>query len=293
MPADMSKATVASLYKKGTPLKQDNCRPVSLLNTFYKTLAGIIKDRLMESLEPFLSSTQNGFRPKRSAEDAIFLARRMQEYAGQEGGEGTLMLLDWEKKTFDTVNHAGLLEVLKSFSIGLKLTTMIAHIYSNPVFKVLLEEHESEWHTQGYGIRQGCPLSLYIFLLVMTRIFQIVHRIIPEGGESQQSYRFNSEGIPGFNHAEILFADDTLLKAANEQSLNMLLHTVVNISGHFGLGLSRSKCVQIALSGDLEIALKDGAKVKKEEKATYLGVILNHLASPAVEIAKQIRGHSF
>ena len=51
IPTEMEEARVASLYKKGDPRQQDNYRPISLLNTFYKVIAAVIKMRLEEGLE--------------------------------------------------------------------------------------------------------------------------------------------------------------------------------------------------------------------------------------------------
>ena len=33
----------------------------------------------------------------------------------------------------------------------------------------------SEWHEQQTGIRQGCPLSPYMLLVIMTTLFHDIH----------------------------------------------------------------------------------------------------------------------
>ena len=60
------KQRVASLYKKGDPNKQENYRPISLLNSFYKIIAAVIKKRLEEVVDERLMSTKFGFRKKKS-----------------------------------------------------------------------------------------------------------------------------------------------------------------------------------------------------------------------------------
>ena len=69
-PEEMLKALVASLYKKGDPKKQQNYRPISLLNSIYKIYASALQRRLAEALDPDLQRTQYGFRNSRSTSAA-------------------------------------------------------------------------------------------------------------------------------------------------------------------------------------------------------------------------------
>ena len=116
IPTEMGEARVASLYKKGDPSQQENYRPISLLNLFYKIIAAAIKIRLEEGLEERIAGTQFGFRKGKSATQAMRIARRIHEYAERAGLPGTMVFLDWEI-TFDKVQHEWLLEVLESDQI--------------------------------------------------------------------------------------------------------------------------------------------------------------------------------
>ena len=96
-PEDKLKANIALIFKKGNPLKRENNRPISLLNAIYKIYASIIHSRLVEALDHEIQDTQFGFRKNRSTSDALFVAKRMQEYAERRGQKGLMILLDWEK----------------------------------------------------------------------------------------------------------------------------------------------------------------------------------------------------
>eukprot|EP00973_Karenia_brevis_P079568 11040260-Karenia_brevis.AAC.1 len=97
VPDELTHARVVSLYKKGNPRLQSNYRPISLLNTTYKIYVKIIKTRLANVIDEHITSTQYGFRAKRSTSQAIHVVRRVGEFAEMGGSEMHMALLDWEK----------------------------------------------------------------------------------------------------------------------------------------------------------------------------------------------------
>ena len=78
----------------------------------------------------------------------------------------------------------------------------IAALYEDPKFKVKCKESESEIKQQAAGIRQGCPLSPYLFLLVTTVMFNDIH--------FNQGRTVISGRVDGLSFSELLYADDTL-----------------------------------------------------------------------------------
>ena len=293
IPHEMLRAKVASLYKKGDPSLQDNYRPISLLNIFYKVIAAILKNRLEETVEGQLMETQFGFRKKKNTEQALFIARRIQEFAERAGLPGTMVLLDWEK-AFDKVNHDKLLQAIQSYNVPEKLMKLLKSLYEAPEFYVEIEGITSQYKTQSTGIRQGCPLSPYLFIMVMNCVFEMVQPMAREickvcfeddhGNPEPFEY---AQGI-GINFSELLYADDTLLFAADGHSLDALLWAVERASGAFGLKLNRSKCHQIAVNRCTQVLFQDGTPVPRATTAEYLGGLLNTKADPVIEVNRRI-----
>ena len=58
----MHLASAASIYKKGDSSNLANYRPISLLQSSYKILAALIKDRIDDATDFFITPTQFGFR---------------------------------------------------------------------------------------------------------------------------------------------------------------------------------------------------------------------------------------
>ena len=95
-----------------------------------------------------------------------------------------------------------------------KIRSRIKIFYRNPTFKMEENGKESAWHKQQSGIRQGCPLSPYLFLIVMTTMFHDVRQETDKYLENQR--------VPGADFDEVTYADDTICistdtKQSNEQ----------------------------------------------------------------------------
>ena len=71
-------------------------------------------------------------------------------------------------------------EVLTRLRVPEKIIKVITEIYSHPRFKVTHNGIDSQIYEQEAGIRQGCPLSPYLFVLIMTVLFDDIHHICGE-----------------------------------------------------------------------------------------------------------------
>ena len=89
----LHEATIVSLYKKGDSSKLENYRPIALLQTFYKIIASLIKNRLAQGLEEWIMKTQYGFRSGKSTSHAMFMPRRLQDIAEKSGDNMAIVLL--------------------------------------------------------------------------------------------------------------------------------------------------------------------------------------------------------
>ena len=112
----MEEARIAALYKKGDPEKPENYRPLSLLNTLFKLMAAMMKRRIEDEVEHVMGETQFGFRRGKSTTHAIYIARRVQEFAERAGMRAQFVFLDWEK-AFDKIEHTWLIKALESYGL--------------------------------------------------------------------------------------------------------------------------------------------------------------------------------
>ena len=101
----------------------------------------------------------------------IDLGERTQK---DKGKNVSLVFLDWEK-AFDKVDQDSIFETMERFGVEPKLINLTKELYKNPKFRVEMGDETSSWKTQETGIRQGCTLSPYLFILLMSAILWDVH----------------------------------------------------------------------------------------------------------------------
>jgi len=190
--------------------------------------------RICKSIEKELGHQQSGFRKSRSTVDPIFCVRRIQDVVERCGDRLILVLLDWGK-AFDKIDHEKMIEALNRLNIPQEIITMIRAMYKDPYFRVQQTDQASEWKTQDTGIRQGCPLSPFLFILTMHVMFHdIKDRLHKDKAVSRCTFG-------GLNFHELLYADDTLLIAKNTATSKKILHLVEEESEYYDLNLNKEK----------------------------------------------------
>eukprot|EP00973_Karenia_brevis_P011495 1555532-Karenia_brevis.AAC.1 len=86
--------------------------------------------------------------------------------------------------------------------------------------------YESAWHQQHNGISQGCPLSPFLFIIVMTILMSDARRLAHSRGAV----------FPDANQiSEILYADDTMLIGTSQSALQIYMESVAEIGATYGL----------------------------------------------------------
>ena len=117
-----------------------------------------------------------------------------------------LLFLDWEK-AFDEIDHEELIKAVGRFNLPEKIIRVIRSFYENPNFFIEDNFSSSEPKKQETGIRQGCPLSPYLFVMVMTVIMHNVHYDLEKGSLQKGFY----DEYSFIDFWELLYTDDTLI----------------------------------------------------------------------------------
>jgi len=188
-----------------------------------------------------------------------------------------MTLLDWEK-AFDKVDHECLCDALARFGIHKGTIDALKDGYSKAAFYVKDQFRKSEKKYQLSGIRQGCPLSPYLFIMILTCVEKDI--------QANLSPEEISKRIPNTDVDMVYYADDTIIVSTDKKACEKLLELTETISGKYGLKLNKAKCVNLNMNTEEQQAFGNGEALGKAQDATYLGNVLNYKADPHAEITR-------
>ena len=158
------RGVISLLPKKNDLLLLKNWRPLTLLNVDYKILAKIIATRLKSALVHLINSDQTGFLEKRFIGHNIASLIEIIEYCEDNEIAAVLLSIDFEK-AFDKLDWDFLWKCMSFFEIPENIINWVKILYSGANSCVTNNGHMSNYFSMGRGVRQGCPLSPYLFIL--------------------------------------------------------------------------------------------------------------------------------
>ena len=101
------------------------------------------------------------------------MIRDLTEYVNRNNLPGLLVSLD-QTKAYDRVEWDFLFKVLEKFNFGPNFIKMIKTCYSNIQSAVKVNEFVSSYFDLSRGIRQGCPISTVLYILVAETLAEAV-----------------------------------------------------------------------------------------------------------------------
>ena len=182
-------------------LDLSNWRPITLLNVDSKIATKAIAKRLEASLPKLVNPDQTGFIRGRYIGENIRLIIDAMEFTKTHNIPGIMVSLDF-RKAFDSLEWPFIMRTLDAFNFG-----------------------------PSRGVRQGCPLSPYLFILSA----EIMSNKI------RQDPNIKGIKILGNELKLSQYADDTNLFCADLASIENALETVDNFGMLAGLKLNRKK----------------------------------------------------
>lgn len=253
---------ISLIYKKGDPENLENWRPISLLNIDYKILTSCLASRMQKVLPKIIHTDQQGYIKERNIAYNIRQIQDVIDYANILNLEGAVLFLDF-KKAFDTVDRKFLIHALKKFGFHENFIHWIETIYTNIFATVINNGWKSDKISLNRGVRQGCPLSALLYI--------IVAEILSNKIRSNE----NIEGIKITLDNDVCplkitqLADDTTLFVCNDSDILNAIATVDEFSNYSGLYLNKHKTEGLWIGRTQERNI-GGIKWSKEVKA--LGV---------------------
>ena len=218
IPSVWNKAIISPIPKGSNknPYVPLNYRGISLISCVYKFYSSLLNIRITENNETnqLYVDEQNGFRKDRSCLDHIHTATTVISNR-MANKQSTFAAFVDMKKAFDWVDRDLLFfKMYTQFNLGGKVYNAVKSLYSGPLSCVKINNYNTDWFSISSGVKQGDSLSPTLFAMYLNDLAVEIKDL---------NCGIN---IDGFNLSILMYADDIILLASDENSLQTQLDTL-------------------------------------------------------------------
>ena len=208
LPPSLNHTLITLIPKRENPTSPNHFRPISLINTLYKAISKILVQRLSPILQREISPFQNVFTKDRSIHDNLLVAQEiLNTFHKSKNRSGWCALKLDMKKAYDRIEWDFLWQCLHAMGFPTQWVNWIKECVSNVSYSLKINGHTTQWFRPSRGLRQGDPLSPYLFILCMEAfVMKLSISAASPGSGIGFKLQPNTPTIPC-----LLFADDCLL----------------------------------------------------------------------------------
>ncbi|CAH9063297.1 unnamed protein product [Cuscuta europaea] len=200
------KSTTILIPKTPSPKKFTHYRPISLTNFINKVCTRIITSRLIPILPRFISKEQIGFMAGENIHHHILLAKEILHHLDKKvWGHNIAVKLDLAQ-AFDRVSWEFLEGALNKIGHNAQATHLIMSNLSSTHISILINGQPHGYFRPQRGVKQGDPLSPYLFLINSECFSRGFKELI--NNNNITSYHIGG-GVSTVS--QLAFADDVLL----------------------------------------------------------------------------------
>ena len=271
IPSSLNTTLISLIPKIENPLRVQNFRPISLVNTTYKIVTKILVQRIRTHLHDIISPNQNSFIPGRGSEVNVIIATEILHSMKKKKGKKGLFALKLDlEKAYDRLEWYFIEYCLTMYNFSNNTIKLIMSCVSSSSASIQVNGHRTNPFRPTRGIRQGDPLSPYLFILCLEYLSRKIHEACfhkdwkpfkLRGGETEISH--------------LLFADDIILFGeANQNTLTTMKIVLENFFSISGQKANDSKSM-VYFSPNTPIEMKDEFEQELNIMSTHdLGIYL-------------------
>ncbi|WMV44670.1 hypothetical protein MTR67_038055 [Solanum verrucosum] len=207
---------IALIPKKFGASELKDFRPISLIGSIYKIISKILTERLKKVMSKLVDEQQMAFIKGRQIMDAILVANECVDMRYRSKAPGILCKLDIEK-AYDHLNWEHMWRTLRRMGFGNTWIKWMRFCITTVKFSVLINGSPTGFFSSEKGLRQGDPLSPFLFILAMEGLSDMLKSA--QVNNRIRGFTVNEGNSLGVSISHLQYADDTLVfcEAEKEQ----------------------------------------------------------------------------
>ncbi|KAJ1704151.1 hypothetical protein LUZ63_003930 [Rhynchospora breviuscula] len=276
IPQEWLRCRVTLIPKTEEPQSPADFQPISVGNILYRLVMRIIASRLRPYLTKVISKEQNAFLRGRCISENIILVKEvLHSFSRSDFKHKTFMLKADINKAFDKLDWNFLERAMRYLNIPEKIISIMLSSFKRAKVTITINGQGDGFIQPTQGLRQGCPMSPYIFIIAM----EVLSRWLQEAHTRGllQGVRL-AHTSPIITHS--IYADDLILVGntcrAEVDTMTNMLHKFGYVSGLL-INPNKSKLWFSKKCDDLTMQrVQDvwrAERVQGDEK--YLGILLS------------------
>lgn len=274
LPENINETNIRLIPKITNPQKVSDYRPIALCNVYYKIFSKLLTRRLQPLMGKLILENQSAFVPGRAIGDNILITHEVLHYLKTSKAEQrcAMSVKTDMSKAYDRLEWEFISLVMLRLGFHQTFVSCIMQCIDSVTYSFLITGLPRGEVVPSRGIRQGDPLSPYLFIMCSEVLSGLCNRAQEDG--SLQGLRV-ARTCPRINH--LLFADDTMFFLdANRENCAALTSILDKYETASGQAISKEKSA-ITFSrktpASLKRFIKGELQIQKEGgTGKYLGL---------------------
>lgn len=270
----LNQTYIVLIPKAKSPENISQFRPISLCNFSYKVISKILANRLKKWLPLIIEPEQGAFVSGRQIQDNIFIVQEVLHHlrtTKNRKKHQAVLKLDMQK-AYDRIEWDFVRDVMQQMGFHAKWVSLIMQCISTVTYSVKINGEPTSFFQPSRGLRQGDPLSPYIFILISNVLTWMMKKALADGTLNGIQLTRN---CPKLSH--LMFADDAIFfldgNLTECQNLAQILSQYCYAAGQ-AINLNKSG---VSFSANCPEALKHNLATQLrvpilQKTGTYLGI---------------------
>ncbi|GKV43678.1 hypothetical protein SLEP1_g50939 [Rubroshorea leprosula] len=214
IPIEWNECLVTLIHKTKSPETVHQFRPIGLCNSTYKIISKILVNRMKPVLDSIMLPCQASFVPGRKGIDNVLILQELVYFFSKKKGKDGDMIVKLDlEKAYDRLEWSFIREALMLFKLPANFISLILSCMSSSSISILVNGERTNSFLPSRGIRQGDPISPYLFILCMEYLSIKISTTMAAG-----RWKGSKAGKKGPTLSHLFFADDLIFVGKASQS---------------------------------------------------------------------------